>query len=738
MWRISLFQYFTKVVGSRTVEEIVASIRSSTYRESVLQIRALVEAGDKEEANRLKKQLPSFTVSGIFRGGRKLENLVKYCPLVILDFDGVAIGEIENLVKRAVKEIYTRACFISPSGRGVKVIVEVDSTVDHHQMVFAQVADCYESKLKWKVDRSGQDVTRLCFFSYDLKAYYNAESKQFQLQKVIPQSSTVKYEGHKHQQVFEACVVYTKQKFAYENGNRNNFIYQLAANCNLAGIPLDQVQQFSGVQFDLPRKEMEQTILSAYKRGYDKFATAEKFNLWKAESEKEVSLEKRLEFRSLSQMPSIIFDQLPRLLQSSCATFVDERERDVFLTSALTVLSGCLPEVSGVYDRRVYYPNLYSFIIAPAASGKGVMSFAKTLGMVRHDELLQKSREAMKVYKQEMYRYEVAVFQHKKGRGGEPNPPSNKPPFQLLYIPANSSSAMLIQHLYQNNGSGTLFESEADTLGNVLKQDWGGYSDLLRKAFHHEAISYSRKQGEEFLEINQPKLSVALSGTPNQILKLIPSTEDGLFSRFLFYGFEGEVKWRDVSPTGSGTDWTNLFDQLSREVLAMSNFLKKYPTTVKLSQQQWRNLNIGFTEQLVETYSFVGVEALSIVKRMGLIMFRMAMIFTAMRKFEKGRKEKVITCEEIDSEVAQLLADYYLKHAMHLYEMLPRRKVGMERPMTRNKRQLFEALPSKFKRSEAISIGKQLGWSERSVDRFLKRLSGDRLLQPSHGNYEKV
>ena len=37
-------------------------------------------------------------------------------------------------------------------------------------------------------------------------------------------------------------------------------------------------------------------------------------------------------------MPGKIFRQLPALLREGCATFSDQRERDVFLTGALTVL----------------------------------------------------------------------------------------------------------------------------------------------------------------------------------------------------------------------------------------------------------------------------------------------------------------------------------------------------------------------------------------------------------------
>jgi hypothetical protein len=84
-----------------------------------------------------------------------------------------------------------------------------------------------------------------------------------------------------------------------------------------------------------------------------------------------------------------------------------------------------------------------------------------------------------------------------------------------VYIPANTSYAKILWHLEQNEGTGIICETEADTLGNVVKQEWGSYSDMLRKSFHHERLSSSRKGNNEFTEVNAPSLSIALSGTPN-------------------------------------------------------------------------------------------------------------------------------------------------------------------------------------------------------------------------------
>jgi transcription antitermination factor NusA-like protein len=80
-------------------------------------------------------------------------------------------------------------------------------------------------------------------------------------------------------------------------------------------------------------------------------------------------------------------------------------------------------------------------------------------------------------------------------------------------------------------------KTEADTVGTTMKKN-GKLFDMLRKAFHHEKISVSRKTNSEYVEVMNHNSAIALSGTPKQIFNIIPSAEDGLFSRFFFLCFK--------------------------------------------------------------------------------------------------------------------------------------------------------------------------------------------------------
>ena len=631
--------------------------------------------------------------------------------------------DFTSVIEKIKTITYTYISFVSPSGRGAKVIVEVDTDQSQHGYAFRQIADYYENELGVTIDRSGKDITRLCFMSFDPNAYLNQSHQVFEISnkpKSQVVSKVIAYEA-----ALKICVAKTTKKYTFKNGNRNNFTYEFALNCHLAGIPITITKTYYAAHFDYPINEAMPTIESAYK--------------WQPKESVTIN-EVELPSETPECMPEKIFKHLPLLLKEGCSVFKDKRERDVFLTGALGVLSGCLPNVHGIYDGRINYPNLYTFVIAPAASGKGALVYARELGITHHEKLLAESKATLQVYQRELTRYESELLQYKKGKISEPPEPPEEPAFKKLFIPANSSSAVLIRQLYSNENGGILFESEADTLGNVLKQDWGGYSDLMRKAFHHEAISYSRKFNDQFIEISKPKLSVALSGTPSQVLTLIPSAEDGLFSRFLFYVFEVEVNWRDVSPEGKQQNFHSFFQSQSNKVKEMIPYLEKYPTEFHLQKHQWDELNNVFRTALEKTNHLMGTGALSIVKRLGGILFRIAMILSALRKFEEQATATKVFCHQDDFNAALWMVENYLEHSLFLYDRLPQHIKSSFQFKNTRKQRFYESLPDHFSTQEALTIGTQQKIPKRTVGRYLAGLKETGyLMKPDdqHGRYQK-
>jgi len=158
---------------------------------------------------------------------------------VILDIDKLTISELERVSKLAIFPPYTYCCFISPSGNGLKILIRVNSDLEHHTLAYNQVAEYYEQALEVDLDRSGKDVSRLCFYSYDPQLFHNTESLVFDVIKdyvlnVEPIIETK--EVFSEDALFQNAVDFTNKKSTYSEGNRNNFIHLLACNCNRLGI----------------------------------------------------------------------------------------------------------------------------------------------------------------------------------------------------------------------------------------------------------------------------------------------------------------------------------------------------------------------------------------------------------------------------------------------------------------------------------------------------------------------
>ena len=249
-----MFERFSRVVGQFEVGEVIGWIREGRYRAEVEAIRAAIDSGDKKRAEGLKKGLPGVTFSACFEGGRLMRYLVRYNRLIVLDLDGVEVAKVAGMVRQ---EEYTLACFRSTGGRGLKILVRVDGEKEQHKAAFQLVADYYERLLGVVVDRSGKDITRLCFLSWDEAAYCNPEARIFEVKTGDRGQEELKMEKEEAIDELEAMLAYTQRKQAYQNGNRNNFLYQFAANCNRVGLNWKVVMDYCKANVDLGVSEIE-------------------------------------------------------------------------------------------------------------------------------------------------------------------------------------------------------------------------------------------------------------------------------------------------------------------------------------------------------------------------------------------------------------------------------------------------------------------------------------------------
>ncbi len=695
-----------------SIDEILNSIRIGSHRTRVEKLRALKEKGFDKEYDEQKLMLPAFTTSGIFSGGRRSDQLETYSRLVILDIDDLLTEEVSNAFEKIKSIPFTFSVFRSPSDLGLKIIVLVSSDAKDHKVAYEQVSKYYESETGLKIDPSGKDVSRLCFVSYDPDLYTNEDAETFVVgisDPKGPPTTTIESVDS----LFVEAVKFTKSKKEFIQGNRNNFVHLLACNCNRMGIALDKaLKLFDASEFNFDERETTDIFKSVYQRNEQEFARSASFA-------RDVFEEDNAPF-----IYGWIYENLPEVLKEATSDIQLTRQRDMLLTAMLGVLSGCFDNVMGAYAQEEVYPNMFIFTTAPAASGKGILSRARQLAEKIHNYFIEESKNAFALYKSQL-----AAYKANDCEGEEPQ----KPPYKALFIAGNSSAAAFMKRLNETDESGIMFETEADTLSGSIKQDWGNFSDVLRKAYHHEPLSSSRLTNDMNVEIDKPRLSVILSGTPGQFFTIIQSAENGLFSRFIYYSHTGSVEWKDVSPNRQ-VNFSNRFEKLGNEVLGMADFLKMHPTTFTLTQHQWETLNSQFKHSLSVTTDNWGDEAGSSVKRMGLNVFRIAMLLSAIRKAEKRNTAQNIVCADIDFEIAMALGEVYLRHAMQLYARLPKRETGLKAAQNT----FLNALPASFSRKEAVQVGQTLSIRERTVDKYLREFVKADSLKRESGQYQKI
>lgn len=282
---VTIFKNFNEVIEHKTIPEILHEIKTGKYRPGITYLRKSLAENKLEAYEKAKKSLPAFTPSGKFVGGRKMEFLEAYSNFIILDIDKLSQNDLQNAKHKANQSEYTYASFISPSGNGLKILVKVNTTKEDHKETFLAIQKHYETLLNHEIDKSGKDITRLCFYSFDDNLYQNeaaivfaSETKQSSHTEPVevPQLPTETATATNSEAIYNHCVRFTEKKVQYATGSRNVFVHQLACNLNRKGISLNEALSFILTDFGYDEKEVTQTVHSAYGNIHE-FGKDEKF-----------------------------------------------------------------------------------------------------------------------------------------------------------------------------------------------------------------------------------------------------------------------------------------------------------------------------------------------------------------------------------------------------------------------------------------------------------------------------
>ena len=423
-------------------------------------------------------------------------------------------------------------------------------------------------------------------------------------------------------------------------------------------------------------------------------------------------------------------------------------QRDVMLLGALTAIGASMERyVRCPYAGKLQSPCLQSFIVAPSASGKGILSLIRLLVEPIHDEIRQQVAAEVKAYKKEKAAYDVMGKERSKVEA--PQMPKNR----MFLISGNNTGTGILQNIMDANGTGLICETEADTISAAIGSEYGHWSDTLRKAFDHDRLSYNRRTDQEYREVKKSYLSVLLSGTPAQVKPLIPSTENGLFSRQLFYYMHGIWAWINQFESGEA-DLEAIFTDIGLEWKKQLDLMKTHGVhTLRLTDEQKQEFNTLFSDLFFRSGLANDNEMSSSIARLAVntcrIMAEVAMIRAlecdqpyqfknssihlltpdkeiATDNIKDGiitRWDVTITAEDFKA-VLELVTPLY-RHATHILSFLPSTEVKHRANADRDA--LFEAMGNQFTRaqlSEQATIMKikpntAFGWLNRLIKKGL-------------------
>jgi hypothetical protein len=156
------------------ITEVLQEIASDKYQTIIEEIRQ----SENPSKNPLKDKLPVFTPTGQFNY-RSMAGLEEYNGLMCLDIDH--IEDPESLKSKCKKLNYVYSAFVTPSGKGLKVLIKTNATSENYRDIELKVATAFQHDTGAIRDNHCKDIARIQFVSYDPELYINENSSLINL-----------------------------------------------------------------------------------------------------------------------------------------------------------------------------------------------------------------------------------------------------------------------------------------------------------------------------------------------------------------------------------------------------------------------------------------------------------------------------------------------------------------------------------------------------------------------------
>lgn len=266
--KVSIYKGSKDVTGAViSISKALDRIRTGKSKETIEKIRT---AATKDDADEIKKTLPGVCFSGRF-SQRLDDRLIEHSGYIVLDFDDVV--DLSEKRSELVANKFISAVWVSPRGTGLKAMVRIADPAKHLGH-FAALRSIFPD-----LDKSGRNVSRLCFESYDPDLYFNPDADIFtsvETQEVITQTTSASGDH----EIFQNLVKWMSSKGdAFREGERNHFVFKLAASCCRFGILEEScyglIMTSVVPDSSFSQKECRSAIRSAYKANRAQWNSAE-------------------------------------------------------------------------------------------------------------------------------------------------------------------------------------------------------------------------------------------------------------------------------------------------------------------------------------------------------------------------------------------------------------------------------------------------------------------------------
>ncbi len=174
-----------------TFAKVVEQIRSDSWKTLTEQLQQITE---KEKQQEFKKKNFAYFNMGVFENNKRSKyNLIR-SQYLLFDYDGLSNEDLAHLKNRLKSDSKVFCCFISPSGKGLKVIYKLVQPLTDHQKftaVYKQYAGLFKIDLGEKPDKTS-DAGRPCYFSYDPDIYINIDAEPLSINNQTTTPTTEK------------------------------------------------------------------------------------------------------------------------------------------------------------------------------------------------------------------------------------------------------------------------------------------------------------------------------------------------------------------------------------------------------------------------------------------------------------------------------------------------------------------------------------------------------------------